>query len=268
MPKSNTWKTKLGGLALCVSLTACGTTQPQHAAVVLEEQGLSFQPYAASYRPMVHIISDNPALENQLTQRLRQSGRILVTENDNLGQYRITLKSSQASPSMMKSKPGLLGRLTVDNVPTAMTVEYELKSLDGNTLTQGEFVGMSEAKQRIYPSLSSNSGGATSVDAMADAVTKIEQSLLSSIKQARDTWRAAVYSRFDNDHVVVGLSPDSGVKAGNGFVSESEPTSVLQLVVFQKDNQGNDWALLKIIEGPLPEPGTLLLPAKIEKHKN
>lgn len=245
LPKS--FHFKKVGLFTVLLLTSCTTTN-------------TFSPKISSspYSRTIELTSNNPQLQSALEQRIVKNRHYILQTQNGFSEFHITVETSLERIKSLETKPLLLGRIQKTRTPVTFNAHYKIGNQTSLTLAEGHIQKTTETLSRVYPSLSLNSNIAP--EAMDDIANQILKEAFSHITVT--PWSTRVTGIKDEQHVTISVGETAGLELGDTFITESQPTAKLQVVMFEQQANGNNRAILGLLEGFLPQAGRKLIAEK------
>lgn len=235
------------GLFAFLILSACATPNTYTPT-------FSSSPYSRT----IELTSNNPQLQSALEQRIIKNRRYILQPQNGFSEFHITVETTMERIKTLETKPLLLGRIQKTRTPVTFKAHYKIGNQTSLTLAEGHIQKTTETLARVYPSLRLNSN--IEPEALNDVADQIIKEAAAHI--AVTPWSTRVTGMKDETHVTIAVGESAGLELGDTFITESQPTAKLQVVMFEQQANGNNRAILGLLEGFLPQAGRKLIAEK------
>ena len=229
-------------LSLCVLSTGCVSTGGQTSSGLQRVMKISASE------------SDFAANAAESLERLGNVG--IVTEDDYSELTLILDGRSGVASSQMLSKPKIVGILRKENKPGTYQISYTLIDNLGKTLAKGDVYGIGHEEEGFYPALNDENTAAQTA-AMQDALKQLNAQIAKDL--ALNGFRSVVSSQLVAvAQVAIPVADSVNFSTSQTFYAEGMPATRLKFLGFSQDPQGQRQALLDVVEGAIPELGTVI----------
>lgn len=229
-----------GGLVACAGFAPDGTTGLTRA---------------------VKLIGPEPTLLVQVQDTLEAVPAVDVVPEDSFADLTIIIREGgQTSEGLFTTKPPIVGILRQQQEPSYIRLSYTVLSQEGQTLAEGEVVGLGQDKTGYFPSLKPQQSASQRQQALHDALKQLREDVARDVRQA--PFSAKVSTQLaGSGQVAIPVYMHAGLTPKHTFRVEGQPESKLRFVGLTKgfgngQSATQTHALLEVIKGPLPELGT------------
>lgn len=234
-------------------LTGCAT----HAHKESAQGVLNPVSEQIGYKRSLQIITDDQHLKSAFKKALLKEATFFAPMPENsFSEFRLIVSSRISRVQSLETKPKLFGYIQKDSTPVDVVYTYALEKNTGHTLTNGTLNIITEAKTSIYPQLK------RTTEVSSDELEKMVKTIIKDAKKSAQStpWSSEVIAQKDTKHIVMSGSEDLGLNIGDLFITKTQPTSKLEIVLFEKNVAGLKQPILRLISGPLPTTGKSLAP--------
>lgn len=228
------------------------------ASCASPNQMATITPINAPYKRTIELTVKHPQLQSVIEQRLLKNKNYILQPQTGFSEFHIIAETSIEAIKTLETKPLLMGHIQKTKTPVNLNVHYKINNHNNLILAQGHFKETTETLARVYPSIHlSSKVDPTSLSNLADKIMKEAKAHISVTP-----WSTRVTSIKDDNHVVIAVGEPAGLELGDTFITESQPTSKLQVVMFEQTPSGTGRTVLSLMEGFLPQAGRKLISLK------
>lgn len=214
------------------------------------------------YKRSLQIISEDQNLKDSFRELISSfTPEIILLSEDSFTEFRLILSKKVERVKSLETKPRLLGYLQKDKTPVHYKILYTLQKTSGHTLAEGEIEEFTETDLSVYPRLSYKTE--ISTEQRDRIASKVIQEIRQNISST--AWSAEIIGQKDPFHVTMSGDKRLGLNIGDRFVTKTQPTSTLELVLFETTANSGERPVLRLVSGPLPTTGKSLAPIDSEK---
>ena len=231
-------------LGLCLIASGCANLVP------VEKK-------AAPERDIVRalkLIGPDKALLAQARNKLNTLRIVDVVAEDSFAELTLILKTGdkKTSKSLFETEPPIVGILTQQQKPTILHLSYSLLNQQGETLSEGNVVGMGDDKTSYFPSLNLNQDEKQRTKTLEDSLNQLKKELAAKILNAPFTGKVTT-KMTTNNQVGVPVYRHAGLKPTHTFYVRGTPETKLRFVGVTQGLEGSQThALLDVVKGKMP----------------
>lgn len=190
-------------------------------------------------------------------ETLERLGNVTVVTEDDYSELTLILDGrGGVSSAQVLSKPKIVGILRKESKPGTYQISYTLIDNTGKTIAQGDVYGIGHEQEGFFPALSSENTGAQNA-AKEDALKQLNGQIAKDL--ALNGFRSVVTSQLIAvAQVAIPVADAVDFKPGQTFLAENMPTTRMKFLGFSQGPAGQKQALLDVVEGTIPELGTVI----------
>lgn len=234
---------------VCALLSGCG-------GKTLEEGARS--QISQPYKHFLTLSGDFSSEISDLVEKSDLSDTLVLVPKPVTGSLtlRLTLQTLTQG-DVVAQRPALAGQLVRQTVAPRYIVRYTLLGPDNRMLEAGDVRHKGKARRVFMPQLDESIFAPHKKD-----IEKLMEQLSARILPAiqKQPWQGRVQKTLQGTHVEIIGGQNIGLHYGDMLQTVGGPVAMMQVVSFEKDRQGGDRTVLRLIEGRLPEVGRLLVP--------
>lgn len=212
------------------------------------------------YKHSLYVGGDNGLASlfeaNLATTTLANSVIVTPTPQPAALQAILRLKTYEDKAATATHPPAQPGKLSRQLITPRHVLTYQLIASTGNVIDTGEITQTGATTPVYLPRLDNLAiipTGQTLQSLLTNTANRL-QPLIASQK-----WQTQVISQTMPYHVTIPAGKAAGITYGDFFITQNTPTSILQVVTLDTTPEGQSRATLRLIQGPLPDIGRILL---------
>ena len=206
---------------------------------------------------VMKISAVDSAFASKASENIQRLGNVSVVTEDDFSELTLILDGrSGVASSQVLSKPKIVGILRKETKPGTYQISYTLIDNLGKTLAKGDVYGVGHEQEGFYPALNDENTAAQTA-AMEDALKQLNGQIAKDL--ALNGFRSVVSSQLVAvAQVAVPVADEVNFSTRQTFYAEGMPSTRLKFLGFSQDPQGQKQALLDVVEGSIPELGTVI----------
>ena len=200
------------------------------------------------------LIGPDKALLTQARNKLKTLSAVDIVAEDSFADLTLILKTGdkETSIGLFETTPPIVGILKQQQKPTILHLSYSLLSEEGETLSEGNVVGMGDDKTSYSPSLRLNQDEKKRSKAVKDGLNQLKKELQAKIRHAPFTGKVTT-QMTTNNQVGIPVYRHVNLKPTHTFHVRGKAKTKLRFVGMTQGLDGSQThALLEVVAGQMP----------------